>query len=98
MTSLRELITNNRYFYHYLFWAIVILSYMADAAGLREFSYSLFWKTIVLKNGLLIAIVYFHLRVLVPAFLTPKKYWAYAFSLLITIAGGAFMTNQIEKT
>lgn len=92
----RERITNHRYFYHYLFWAIVLLSYFVDAAELRHFDTPLFFRTLFLKNGLLIAIVYLHLRVLIPAFLTPKRYGLYAFSLVLTIIGGTLLTRYTE--
>ncbi|MBK8425814.1 MAG: histidine kinase [Lewinellaceae bacterium] len=97
MGNWRDQITNNRYFYHYLFWAIVLFSYFVDAAELRHFDTHLFFRTLILKNGLLIAIVYLHLRVLIPAFLNPKRYGLYTFSLLLTIACGALLTSRIEN-
>ena len=96
MSHWRERISNNRYFYHYLFWVIVLLSYFVDTAELRHFNLHLFLRTLILKNGLLIGIVYLHLRVLIPAFLNPKRYWLYTFSLLITIACGTLLTNRID--
>ncbi len=96
MAPLRDRLTNHRYFYHYLFWAVVLLSYFVDAAELRHFDAHLFFRTLLLKNGLLIGIVYLHLRVLIPAFLTPKRYGLYALSLLVTIALGTLLTNRVE--
>lgn len=98
MSQWREHLTDNRYFYHYLFWAVVLLSYFVDAAELRHFNAHLFFRTLLLKNGLLIAIVYFNLRVLIPAFLVPKHYVVYALTVIGTVAMGTFLTNQIEVT
>src|SRR5262245_56985665 len=69
MPTLRERVARSRYFYHYLFWAIVLLSYFVDAAALLDLDRGAFFRTMVLKNGLLIGIVYVHLRVLMPRLL-----------------------------
>lgn len=96
MSNWQERITNQRYFYHYLFWGIVLLSYVVDAAELRHFNPQLFLYTLFLKNGLLIGIVYLHLRVLIPAFLKSRRHGLYVVSLVLTIACGAWLTNRVE--
>ncbi len=97
MHSWRQRLTNDRYFYHYLFWAIVLLSYFVDTAALLHFDAPLFYRTLVLKNGLLIAMVYLHLRVLLPRFLAKKRYWAYMGLVLATIVVCTFAINRIEQ-
>lgn len=96
MYTWRQRITNNRYFYHYLFWAIVLLSYVVDTATLFHFNAAMFYRALVLKNGVLIGIVYFHLRVLIPRFLTQKRYWTYAGLVCLTIVVGTLATHHIE--
>lgn len=96
MYTWRQRITNNRYFYHYLFWAIVLLSYVVDTATLLHFNAPMFYRALVLKNGVLIGIVYFHLRVLIPRFLTQKRYWAYAGLVCLTIVVGTLAIHHIE--
>lgn len=85
----------SRYFYHYLFWAIVLLSYFVDAAELRHFNAALFFRTLLLKNGLLIAIVYWHLRVLLPL-IDRKKYGLYALGLVCTVVVGSLLVHRVE--
>ena len=85
----------SRYFYHYLFWAIVLLSYFVDAAELRHFNMALFFRTLLLKNGLLIALVYWHLRGLLPL-LDRKQYGRYAIGLLLTFCLGTWLVHRVE--
>ena len=88
--------TASRYFYHYLFWIIILLSYFVDTAVLLHFNTSLFFKNLILKNGLLIGIVYLNLRVLVPQYLEKKRYWAYFVWLIIVLIIGTLAINMVE--
>ena len=88
--------TASRYFYHYLFWIIILLSYFVDTALLLHFNASLFFMNFFLKNGLLIAIVYLNLRVLMPAYLEKKRYLAYYTWILTLLIIGTLAINVLE--
>lgn len=96
MPAWRERLTQSRYFYHYLFWGIVVLSYFVDAAALLDVDQAAFFRTMVLKNGLLIAIVYLHLRVLMPVLLARKRYFRYAASLSLVLVFGTGLIHLVE--
>ncbi len=96
MNPLFKDLTTSRYFYHYLFWLIILLSYFVDTAVLLHFNTSLFFKNLVLKNGLLIGIVYFNLRVLIPHYLEKKRYGVYFTWLLLVLIVGTLAINVVE--
>ncbi len=89
-------LSTSRYFYHYLFWIIILLSYFVDSALLLHFNASLFFISFVLKNGLLIAIVYLNLKVLMPSYLDKRRYFAYYTWILIILIVGTLAINILE--
>lgn len=92
----RQRLTQSRYFYHYLFWGIVVLSYFVDAAALLDVDQRAFFRTMVLKNGLLIGMVYLHLRVLMPVLLARKRYLEYAGAVAAVIICGTWLVHVVE--
>lgn len=88
--------STSRYFYHYLFWIIILLSYYVDTALLLHFNTSLFFINFFIKNGLLIAIVYLNLRLLMPVFLEKRRFWAYYSWILIILIVGTLAINVLE--
>lgn len=89
-------LTTSRYFYHYLFWIIIFLSYFVDSALLLHFNVFLFFMNFFLKNGLLIAIVYLNLRILMPVYLEKRYYFSYFTWILIIIIVATLAINVLE--
>ena len=96
MNPLFQGFTTSRYFYHYLFWIIILLSYFVDTALLLHFNASLFFINFFLKNGLLIAIVYLNLRVLMPVYLENRRYFAYYTWIIVILIVGTLAINVLE--
>ena len=88
--------STSRYFYHYLFWLIILLSYFVDTALLLHFNASLFFINFFFKNGLLIAIVYLNLRILMPVYLEKRRYFAYYTWIIILLIVGTLAINVLE--
>ena len=76
-------ISKSKYFVHYIFWTVLLVQYSIDNWYLARKSIPIYIICFILKNVLLMGIVYTNLLVLIPRFFKQKKYLLYFFSVFI---------------
>lgn len=84
--------------FHLVFWTIVTLIFIYDRRYLIQ-KFNLpehFVACVVIRIGLLISLVYFHLKVLVPKFFQKRAYVKYLFLLLVSLLAYVSIQNGYD--
>lgn len=98
MKSTFHKIAQSKYFVHYIFWAIIFIQYSIDNWYIARKSILIYIISLILKEGLLLGIVYSNLLVLIPRFFKEKKYLNYFLSVfIIGLVYTAFTIILIEQ-
>ncbi len=74
-------LTESKYLFHYLLWATLILQVGMDSSGLAQSDWQRYLVNLFFRNGLLMAIVYVNLFLLIPRLLNQRRYLLYFLSI-----------------
>lgn len=83
MNSVLKKITQSKYFVHYLFWVVLIVQSSIDNWYITKKSVLIYFAILILRNTLLIGLVYANLLILIPRLFQLKKYLLYSLSVLV---------------
>ena len=83
--------------YHLLVWALLIIPTLFGSTYLLRVSFEAYMTTVLVRNGLLMAIVYINFLVLIPKLFRHKKYISFTLLTLVLIALVVMATAALDR-